>query len=80
MTGGYTDDARMMRVDFFKPSGKWYMTEAVKMLSWDDELFDTLKRSIDSHQPGLRKHFICVILEPYHKHSHPVMLMPEVTE
>jgi hypothetical protein len=29
---GYSDDDTMIRVDFFKPSGKWYTTEAIK---WD---------------------------------------------
>lgn len=27
---GYSDDDSMVRVDFFKPSGKWYCTEAIK--------------------------------------------------
>ena len=27
---GYSEDETMVRVDFFKPSGKWYTTEAVK--------------------------------------------------
>lgn len=26
----YTDDPTMVRVDFWKSSGKWYTTEAVK--------------------------------------------------
>jgi|SRR5579872_385122 len=28
--GNYSDDADSVRVDFFKQSGKWYTTEAVK--------------------------------------------------
>ncbi len=27
----YSDDPSSVRVDFFKPSGKWYATEAVEM-------------------------------------------------
>jgi hypothetical protein len=27
---GYASDPAMVRVDFFKPSGKWYATEAIK--------------------------------------------------
>jgi len=27
---GYTTDSAMVRVDFFKPGGEWYTTEAVK--------------------------------------------------
>lgn len=30
---GYSDDPRDIRVDFFKDSGKWYTTEAVKWLA-----------------------------------------------
>jgi len=27
---GFTEDETVVRVDFFKESGKWYVTEAVK--------------------------------------------------
>lgn len=29
---GYSTEENMVRVDFFKKSGKWYVTEAVKFL------------------------------------------------
>ena len=32
---GYTTDPAMVEVNFFKPSGKWYTTEAVKFLHWE---------------------------------------------
>lgn len=28
---GYSDDDSMVRVDFFKPTGKWYATEAIQL-------------------------------------------------
>lgn len=34
---GYTDDPSMVRVDFFKPSGKWYTTKAVKWVHHGDK-------------------------------------------
>lgn len=34
---GYSNDNTMVRVDFFKPSGKWYTTEAVKWMGWGHE-------------------------------------------
>ena len=31
---GYSEDDSMVRVDFFKTSGRWYTTEAVKWLDY----------------------------------------------
>lgn len=36
---GYCDDPSMVRVDFFKDSGKWYTTEAIKWLFYGNESF-----------------------------------------
>jgi hypothetical protein len=30
----YSDDPDSVRVDFFRPSGKWYVTEAVRMRAY----------------------------------------------
>ena len=32
---GYTNDPAMVEVNFFKPQGKWYCTEAVLWLTWN---------------------------------------------
>ena len=75
---GYTDDERMVRVDFFKESGKWYCTEAVK---WTGEyhsnslMHDEFKKSLRDHLKGERLNdMVAVCLEPYHIHSHPIMM------
>lgn len=87
---GYIIDPRMVRVDFFKPSGKWYTTEAIK---WDryrsnittnnpnnigetsyEHPEDTFKRCL-IEQLGLRlSDLVAVCLEPYHEHGYPLMI------
>ena len=77
--GYHTNDA-MVRVDFFRPSGKWYATEAVH---WTGEYREGVIR--DEFAKSLRDHFAttnpkrlsemdAVCLEPYHMHSHPIMI------
>jgi hypothetical protein len=65
------------RVDFFKPSGKWYTTER---LDWADyyneplihEAFrKILFKQINQRYLGMQ----AVCLEPYHINSHPVSLI-----
>lgn len=85
---GYTEDDSMVRVDFFKPSGKWYTTKAIK---WDrysmrdgngncELLSETFKRCLDE-QIGVRlSGMIAVCLEPYAETSYPIMLMPRKAE
>jgi hypothetical protein len=60
---GFTTDDAMVRVDFFKPRGKWYTTEAVK---WTGEwagpslIYREFAKSLRDHfaeretQPGLQ--------------------------
>jgi hypothetical protein len=59
---GYTTASDMVRVDFFKPSGKWYTTEAVKWTGGysDVQLTIAFAKSLKAHlserptQPGLQ--------------------------
>jgi hypothetical protein len=82
---GYSDDDMMVRVDFFKETGKWYTTEAVRWLYYGIEE----NRSINTKLPmevfkaSLRKHFedqhrlgdmIAVCLKPTHEYSYPLMI------
>lgn len=82
----YSDDPFMVRVDFFKPSGKWYTTEAVKWLSYDNiSIIKAFAKSLKNHlkkpeglQPSngeLRlSGMIAICLNPYHEYSTPAML------
>lgn len=78
---GYSDDDSMVRVDFFKPSGNWYTTEAVK---WTGGYRGQLLH--EAFAQSLRDHFArygnelrlsdldAVCLEPCHECAHPIQL------
>lgn len=75
----YSDNPGMVRVDYFKASGKWYMTEAHDMSDfWDHGLWVG-----EAVEAALRKagrwlpHFTIVVLEPYHKNAYPVMFVAQ---
>lgn len=72
----YSNDESMVRVDFFKPSGKWYTTEAVKWTGGyrDVHIIDAFKASLREHLEGRLSDMDAVCLEPYHEHQHPIML------
>jgi len=74
----YSDSPGMVRVDFFKPSGKWYMTEDLDMYDFWDELIphDAVEKALERNGRNL-KHFTRVVLQPYHRNAYPVMLVAE---
>ena len=76
---GYIDDDSMVRVDFFKPGGKWYCSEAVRWTGGygDVEIHTAFKISLQDHfraDPNRLNGMVAVCLEPYHEHAHPLML------
>lgn len=75
----YSDDPCMCRVDFFKPSGKWYDSVAVSFEGlYDTPLIHDAFREALERAKLMRRGFRAVCLEPYHQHSHPIMLtIPE---
>jgi len=72
----YSEDASMVRVDFFKPSGKWCCTEAVKWTgAYRDEcIYESFSRSLRDHLCGRLSGMDAVCLEPYHEFSHPLKI------
>lgn len=73
---GYTNREDMVRVDFFKPSGKWYCTEAVKWLDYHSEfIHEGFKESLAGHLKGRLLGMTAVCLEPYHENSHPISMV-----
>jgi len=78
---GFTEDETVVRVDFFKESGKWYVTEAVK---WTGEWESKKQLLQDSFTQSLRDHFqnnpqrlsemdaICI--HPYFEYSFPICI------
>lgn len=76
----YSDDSASVRVDFFKDSGKWYCTEAVKWKTYSGKLIhEAFAEALEAHlrnpSGGYRlDDMMAVCLEPYHEHAHPLML------
>lgn len=79
----FSTDSAMCRVDFFKPGGKWYTTEAV---DWNNEYFATdvhaaflriLCKKLGNPETGINRltGMTAVCLEPYCKLSHPLMVI-----
>lgn len=75
---GYTTNDSMVRVDFFKESGKWYTTEAVAWTGpFEGDSIDAFKQSLRDHfkdEPHRLSTMDAVCLEPYHELSFPIML------
>jgi len=66
----------MVRVGFFRESGKWYSTEAVSMeghykIQGPKE---ALAAALQKHLNGRHSGMTAVCLEPYHEFSYPVIV------
>lgn len=73
----YNVDDSYVRVDFFKPSGKWSTTESVKWLGYDGYIFDEFLNSLVVHfkdDPDRLSDMDAVCLKPYNKNSHPIQI------
>lgn len=71
----YSDSPSMVRVDFFKPSGKWYTTEAMEWLYLSTmDIHDVFAHSLEAHLGGRLRGMTAVCLEPSHEHAHPLMI------
>lgn len=72
---GYHIYDYMVRVDQFKPNGKWYQTLSINMNNLYDHhcVHEALKIALQNDGRDVER-WTYVCLEPYHKHSHPVML------
>lgn len=76
----YSVNPGHVRIDFFKESGKWYMTEVLDMskdydtgITPKDAVISAMRRT-ERHDALLNnKDFHIVVLEPYHKSAYPVM-------
>lgn len=80
----YSDNCSSVRVDFFRDTGKWYTTEAIRWKSYSGKLVQ------DAFLEALRDHLTdenglirlagawAVCLDPYHEHAFPLMMkVPE---
>lgn len=73
---GYDSNDYMVRVDFFKDSGKWYCTEAVNMNRYYNEpdIYDAVRKALREHLGDRLQGMTAVVLEPYHAHAFPLMI------
>lgn len=74
----YSANEYMCRVDFFKPSGQWYCTEAVSFQGglYDEALIhDAFDKALKRHLQGRLSGMTAVCLDPYHANSHPLMVV-----
>lgn len=86
---GFTTNESRVRVDFFKPSGKWYGTGSIDMDAFYEGLIhECVLQACEREQADKNGQWgytftpaewlagggTIVCLEPYHEHSHPVML------
>ena len=71
---GYDEDDSMARVDFFKESGKWHTTEAVKWHDYDGEIFEAFRNALRRHTNGRLSGMTAVCLEPPHARPFPLMI------
>jgi hypothetical protein len=73
----YSNDSSSVRVDFFRPSGKWYTTEAVKLNGNDYNTTDpvnSFRMVVQAHLNGRLKGMWAVCLQPYYNLEFPIMI------
>lgn len=74
----FSVEENMVRVDFFKQSGRWYTVEAVRWTgNFDGCIIDAFKQSLRDHfkdRSTAYQDMDAVCLHPYHIHSHPLCL------
>jgi len=80
----YSDQPGKVKIDFYKPGGKWYMTEVLDMsqVYLVPDIFQALSNAMDQtfgqqRAEGLKNQFVVVVDEPYHKNAYPLMLQPD---
>ena len=73
---GYSIDEAIVRVDFFKPSGKWGYTEAIKWTGGykDCCIHEAFKRSLRAALGEHLQGMTAVCLKPHHEQAHPLLM------
>jgi len=81
----FSESPSSVRVDRFRESGKWYDTYAIDMRQYYNlpSIHDAVARAwLDERWAtgtGLESFFL-VCLDPYHVHSHPVILREDYVQ
>ena len=78
---GFSENDSDVRVDLFKPSGKWYTAmklEWKKYLAKEGDIISVFKEHLFEQYPYLKyghEDWKVVCLKPYHEHEHPLMII-----
>ena len=77
----FSNNPGHVRVEFFKPGGKWYMTEQWDMSNYYKRgatPIDAVLEMLNASERGrkLLPQFIIVVQDPYHDLAYPVCLVP----
>ena len=71
----YSNNESSVRVDIFKPSGKWYQSIAVSGADYTGCVHNSVRKATKEHLGTGFKGMTAVCIHPYHEHSHPVMFI-----
>ena len=69
---GFSTDGSAVRVDLFKPSGKWSETIAISGANYRGCIHDSVKDAVKKVVGNSYAGYTAVCLEPCHEYSHPV--------
>jgi hypothetical protein len=70
----FTTDPRSVRVDIFKPGGKWQETISMTWLNYEGDMHEIFVRSLRAALGARYEGSTMVCLAPHHEHEHPMML------
>jgi len=76
---GFALNPQQVRVDFFKPSGKWYTTEVLLWTEYEGYIVDIFHDLLDIQFSNYYD-YTAVCLHPYHEHSYPLIRKPKETK
>lgn len=73
----YSENEGSCRASLFKPSGKWYQDLAIDMSAFYNEpdIHMAIRCAFEQTARTLQSDWKLVVLDPYHKNSHPIMLI-----
>ena len=74
---GYSNEPNMVRVDFFKSTGKWYTTLAIAWVGYNGYIFFEFGESLRLHFKDDPKRFSdmdAICLEPYNANAYPIQI------
>lgn len=75
---GFDVNENMVRVDLWKPSGKWKYTISLKWYPFSskiESIHEIFRRCMNEQYPGKFEGLRATCLEPYCEYSHPISII-----